>query len=54
VIPRLTTLPKYQEFYPQGLTEYSNATLNNIEVLIESGNGKSEEEPIENPAQPTV
>lgn len=27
--------PQYQEFFPQGLTEYGNATLANIEVLID-------------------
>lgn len=28
------TSPEYQEFFPQGVTEYSNANLANIETLI--------------------
>lgn len=26
--------PEYQEFYPQGITEYTNATLSTVEVLM--------------------
>ena len=28
-------IPEYQEFFPHGLTEYSNATLENIETLMD-------------------
>lgn len=29
------TAPQYQEFFPQGLTEYAQATLENAEVLVD-------------------